>query len=760
MVDGISKIVDFNAKRSKKALAQSLPAPIEAIRAKLVLFLGERLGGILDDVDDALFSMADASRSHAEQHQKFESMRELRIARHQLETDFADLLAQGFYTGANGDLASQSPAHSRATLELLESDAMEEVIALETMVNKAERKFMQELWMLCTAWQQCAGGSITSAKELAVGPAKIAAALAGACKGLKIDVEAKLVLLKYFDQQLISQFDHVYRALLPVLEQHGLPAERLQETAKNAGSQAAFGLGAEAISEATALVISVFSAIDQLLTPIKGGDNQQSSVSKPSFMVALQDMQNEQFSKLSVASSLDGVSDEDLMSLASGLVTRLEKINRVDSDDSSALSQQRDQDAIQFVSGLFQYILESDELAEPLKGLIVRLQIPILKMAMIDRNFFSSDEHPARKFLSALVGAGIGWSPVGAYSKDPLYKKMESVVMKVLRDFGVDTQLFVDVFDEFSQFHEKALRRAQLVARRTVDSEDKRAAAAEAREYIANYIEAAVATTNPPELVKEILTDGWAKVLFLACIQHGVEGDEFLADLRSVDKLLWSVAPLTDAEHRNALITDLPQLIDTLRSGFVRASLSSLTTKVWLEQLEIIHLDKLSREPVAQPEPQPESTELASQQNADLGLEGDVMSQLEELEAMLSKNLGDDIVDDAPAKELAPEETAIEVLAEAEVQTHISSLRVGTWVDFRQADGVLLRCRLAAVINGIGKYIFVNRAGIKVAEFDLPRLERVIREKQLFLIEDDRLFDRALESVINNLRDMKDKPIR
>ncbi|MGJ8686626.1 MAG: DUF1631 family protein, partial [Spongiibacteraceae bacterium] len=656
-----------------------------------------------------------------------------------------------------GDLSSHSSVQQgRATLELLESDAMEEIIALETMVNKAERKFIQELWILCTAWQQCAGGSITSAKELAMGPAKIAAALATACKGLKVDVEAKLVLLKYFDQQLISQFDHVYRSLLPVLEQHGLPAEHLQETANKAGSQAVFGLGAEAISEATALVISVFSAIDQLLTPIKGANSQLSSVSKPSFMVALQDMQNEQFSKLSIASSLNSVSDEDLMSLASGLITRLEKINRVDSGDSSALSQQRDQDAIQFVSGLFQYILESDELAEPLKGLIVRLQIPVLKMAMIDRNFFNSDEHPARKFLSALVGAGIGWSPVGAYSKDPLYKKMESVIMRVLRDFGVDTQLFVDVYDDFSQFHEKAQRRAQLVARRTVDSEDKKATAAEAREYISNYIEAAVATTNPPELVSEILNDGWAKVLFLAFIQHGVEGDEFVANLKVVDKLLWSVAPLTDAEHRNALIGDLPQLIDTLRSGFVRASLSTLTTKIWLEKLELIHLDKLSREPVIEPEP----TGLAPQKDADVEPEGDVMSQLEELEAMLSKNLGDDVADDATAQPASTGEPVAEVLAEAAVQSHITSLRVGTWVDFRQADGVLLRCRLAAVINGIGKYIFVNRAGIKVAEFDLPRLERVIREKQLFLIEDDRLFDRALESVISNLRDMKDKPIR
>ena len=87
-------------------------------------------------------------------------------------------------------------------------------------------------------------------------------------------------------------------------------------------------------------------------------------------------------------------------------------------------------------------------------------------------------------------------------------------------------------------------------------------------------------------------------------------------------------------------------------------------------------------------------------------------------------------------------------------------MRVGNWVDFRQDDGRMLRCRLAAVINGIGKYIFVNRSGIKVAELNREELQAALLDDTVALIEDDHLFDRALESVISNLRDMKDKPLK
>jgi hypothetical protein len=71
----------------------------------------------------------------------------------------------------------------------------------------------------------------------------------------------------------------------------------------------------------------------------------------------------------------------------------------------------------------------------------------------------------------------------------------------------------------------------------------------------------------------------------------------------------------------------------------------------------------------------------------------------------------------------------------------------------------MLRCRLAAVIKGIGKYIIVNRSGIKVAEFNHQELAQALSEKLVLLIDDDPMFDCALEAVINNLRDMKDKPM-
>jgi len=132
------------------------------------------------------------------------------------------------------------------------------------------------------------------------------------------------------------------------------------------------------------------------------------------------------------------------------------------------------------------------------------------------------------------------------------------------------------------------------------------------------------------------------------------------------------------------------------------------------------------------------------------------------LDAALAESLdggSDDSERTATNEQATADSVANTINNDEESAARLQSLRVGNWVDFRQSDGKMLRCRLAAVINGIGRYIFVNRSGIKVAEFNRDELELALRQKSVLLIEDDRLFDRALESVISNLRDMKDKPL-
>ena len=85
----------------------------------------------------------------------------------------------------------------------------------------------------------------------------------------------------------------------------------------------------------------------------------------------------------------------------------------------------------------------------------------------------------------------------------------------------------------------------------------------------------------------------------------------------------------------------------------------------------------------------------------------------------------------------------------------VDQLGVGSWVEIQEDEEHKLRCKLAAIIKPTGKYVFVNRTGMKVLEKTRMGLAVEFRRNAVRLLDDALLFDRALESVIGNLRRLK-----
>ena len=101
------------------------------------------------------------------------------------------------------------------------------------------------------------------------------------------------------------------------------------------------------------------------------------------------------------------------------------------------------------------------------------------------------------------------------------------------------------------------------------------------------------------------------------------------------------------------------------------------------------------------------------------------------------------------------QESEVNLADDDEALLQVDGLRVGSWVEFQEDEENKLRCKLAAVIKPSGKFIFVNRTGMKVLEKTRMGLAVEFRRGAIRLLDDALLFDRALESVIGNLRRLK-----
>ena len=389
-----------------------------------------------------------------------------------------------------------------------------------------------------------------------------------------------------------------------------------------------------------------------------------------------------------------------------------------------------DEDTVNLVGMLFDYILNDRNLAIPMKALIGRLQIPMLKVAILDKSFFSKTSHPARQLLNELSSAGIGWSSAAELKRDALYNKIESVVLRVLNNFSDDPEIFSTLVVELRQFVQQDHHRVQIVEQRVKEVEAGRAKTVSAKQTVERLVNQKASGLRLPPEIGRFISDLWSRVLVYVCVRHGDEGTEWSDAVQTFDDLLWSVQPfdaLADIEERDRA---RPRLIDRIERGLETIGLSGTEIE---ETLTMLH-ERLG--------------DIASSDRAFLEEDrphAETPSQMPVMEEIVLTGPG----------EVEPGDTTE---PEPEMVREINRLTEGVWIEIVADDGSKTRCKLAAIVQPGSKYIFVNRRGMKVAERARMALAVELKRKSIVILDESQVFDRALEAVIGNLRQLHRQP--
>lgn len=748
--------------RSPPAPSGPLPAVLADLYSKGCQYLADHVQKLLDSADDALFELADRAVNSGEQNLYFEAMREIRVHRRRLEEEFRNQLLTPFHALMG---AGRARGGALVPLELLDYDDMEEQVAVESMSSKASKRFAAPLATIAQSleqWSQANGNPVElSANNLPLSPLSVCDAFAKAARNLEISIKPKLVLFKLFDRHVVAELSGLYDELEKSLKLAGFYDEagldphnrgsvdkpgREDETEHGQTAAPADAAGAETQAQQDAGTL--FDILKGLLVAASSGAEgaaQEAQLSLPtgkiqlskgSLMSVLQELQGSQLQRLATRGT-HAMNANELTQLPADLAERLRGVSRDVLDESDETLAQRDFDVINLVSLLFQYILEDESLAGPMKGLIAHLQIPVLKAAMIDKRFFSKEGHPARLLLNTIADACLGWQAHGDCEDDPLYMEIDSVVKHILSSADGSPDTFQEALDEFKSYLEQERRKADIVTRRVLDAQDGKEAANAARKVVDQLVQEKLVNQSIPAVVRTLVEEGWSKVLFLQYVQQGADSEAWKSAVALIDNLLWSVQPVSSSAHRDKLLADLPTILDKLRTGLNQIGYNPYELKEQLQGLEQVHLERLKKA----------GGSAASAQTSVETVHDEPVPEvdLDALDASLAESLGETPA--ASGKELE------------EAERRLTRLQLGTWVELQQNDGKPLRCRLAAVIASTGRHIFVNRAGMKVAELEKDDMVRKLATDQLSMLDDSMLFDRALESVISNLRDMKDKPI-
>ncbi len=774
-----------------------LPVALTQVRDKAAQQLKLAIQALFDNADDTLFQMADRAVSNSEQNAFFETMRDLRLKRKSIERGFLQRIFESFATLNKYEIGKpQIDVVTPDTLSLVKEEELEETVAVEAMVAKVMNRDATALGHLTMRLNSLVTRKIDD-KSNPFGPWMLCEAFVEACSNLGVEIKIKLIIYKLFEKYVLADLEQLYAEANASLVAAGvLPELRSAPPRRNPAqkrSQAAAGeregAGFAAAEGDAGAIQEVFGALQELLVQVRGSVVVPRQVAGDALPISSNDLLRLLSHMQQHLPASEQLNDFDLRRQLGGMLARVSE-----KSGKARVVGEVDEDVINLVSMLFEFILDDRTLPDSLKALIARLQIPMLKVAVVDKTFFSRGSHPARRLLNEVASAALGWSGQDDERRDSLYQKIEQIVQRLLNDFVDDTAIFSELLADFLAFTGDERRRSELLEQRTRDAEEGSARAEMARREVEKALNERLLGKVLPEVVVALLREAWSKVMMLTCLKHGSESDEWQAVLATMDSLIWSVEPHDEPEARSRLLESVPGMLKALREGMASAAIDPFATSAFFSQLEALHVQAFQRAKRQQDAVErAERRQRAREEFARRRAEQARQSEQEVSEASAATVLP--LLVETPLLELPPVEEELlepeaELVEEAVVEApvmvevveeivllapgaerpmpeecqlpeddealqQVDQLRVGSWVEIHEDEEHKLRCKLAAVIKPTGKYVFVNRTGMKVLEKTRMGLAVEFRRGSVRLLDDALLFDRALESVIGNLRRLK-----
>ena len=758
-----NKVVSFSGQKPPARF--SLPPALIRLRDASGQSLKSVLASFFDRADDALFELADRAGSNLDQTAYFDAMRELRLRRKAMVVSILQYVSQAF--NEIGKFQPQQAARSledvdEDSLSLVDHSQLEQQVAVDNLINKLRNRYTEQIRLLTARVGHLVPGINLKDAQMPLSPEVICGGVAEACADLDIDIRAKLVVLKLFDRLLADTLGDFYKEANRTLINEGVmpdmkrppagkvPGRSAQRTSQE--SSAPTGTSAQTSSTDASQGMSQSQAtFSELSALLHRGDAGAASGGAPAGEAYIDT--DRLMARLTEAQSNSRQWGEGTVV---PLNEQLQPILR-SGDGKSLHVGQVDSDVINLVSMLFDFILEDRQLHPVMKALIGRLQIPVLKVALSDKNFFNRGGHPVRKLLNELALSAIGWTEKKVGQRDPLREKIESVVDRVLNEFSTNVTLFEELLKDFSHFMDLDRRRRELVEQRLRDAEEGRARQERASEAADGLVQQLTEQREIPEPVAGLLNEAWTKYLQWVVLREGEESDRWQHARNLTEQLVWSVdpRPVTDST-RGELLRAIPAIVDDLRKALQEISWDPFATDAAIRDLELAHVDVFQRLVTAPSVPKaPAEPQDSLKPESERPVETPMVPQPEEeglREAQAPaepKEPTVETVSEAPSD--AAEITDAEVPVPQEWLKKAESLRVGSWIELTREE-TKVRCKLAAFIKATGKYIFVNRSGAKVAEYLRQELAADMEAGKISMLDDGLIFDRALESIIDNLR--------
>ncbi|WP_320824620.1 DUF1631 family protein [Reinekea sp.] len=700
---------------------------------------GELLGGLskrfsilvptlvdafFSSADDFLFHLAEKSSAGFEANDYFDQLRALRLHKKPIQESMGIEVGRWFLPEAEqGPLVDpREESVSPPRFSLMDDSVLEQTLATDSFANRTLEQagnhwlaFHERMAMLIPN-----GGWVDA--DTPFHPKGLGNLMFNELGRLSAPVKTTLMLFRLFDELAIPRLIEFYKTSNDWLMTAGvLPEAKLIQAQAGAKASTKHAQLLAQISDTLASQAGyVPTAIGRnALGPLLNSTMTNGRDAEPSGVLVDAGLLQQMLTTLAQSQMDEAPSGH-----------RLDKLKQWTAEQVSRVAAQaqgtQESGTVSLVARLFEYILDDTKLSPHMKQLLARMQIPIIKVALLQGDFFTNTEHSARLLLNRMARSANGWRPDANIEDDPLLDGMEKIVIRLNHDFDADLSIFdvlLNEFTELSRVYEEG-QAAQIEILQA--AEDHAYAEHQNQDRARLFMNTLLQNEQLPAALHFLLNDQWCQLMQAIYHQQGAS-KAWHTSARIARELVWTLQPSVQFNHPARFKVVVPKLLVGLRSGLCTAGVSESDIDAAVAEIDSHHglYAKRVDEHIWTAQEQLDRFE----------------DQAEIATALMDQPLPLPI--DEPVAQIKSAKLSY-------YMAQVEALSLDQWFEIELSDGSIERGCLSFIVGAGSKFVFTNYHGGKIAERSAIGLAMSLLSEQFRPITADPLLDRMIDSLIND----------
>lgn len=247
---------------------------------------------------------------------------------------------------------------------------------------------------------------------------------------------------------------------------------------------------------------------------------------------------------------------------------------------------------IDVVGSLFDQILSDTRVPPQMARQIARLQLPVLRVALVDPTFFSSRKHPVRRFVNRIASLACAFDDFEDGPGKEFVARVRDLVQEIVDGDFDQVDLYAAKLSELESFIAQQAEAVVQDQGAVAVLETKESDLRTQQRYLIQ-LQSALSSVAMPEFLRTFLCQVWSQALVQSSRADGVEG-EATKRYRQVGRdLVMSVQPKGSPAMRKRFLMQLPTLMRDLNAGLKLIGWPEAATKEFMAQLMPAHAESL-----------------------------------------------------------------------------------------------------------------------------------------------------------------------